>query len=1148
MAGNEWDELREWSRQQRNKGKPGFEGTSSGNNPRSGDETAASKSATPHNIDDKNAKGESAPPRPEDRRPDLPEPIATFDALKDPRSAAGSLARDTFASKTGIKLPAGLSQDLRTPGRRGAAVKAGLEAGVTAGLVYLGVPPNIAGRISGKVLAVTASAMTFVLLLMVGLVAGIGFSGNRDPIAENSVYLEIDKDMRAAAARYASIYRVPSRALLGIAGAQTNYGRYSPYDDFDRAPSRPGIALPDKIAPEGQTVSAFPSSRPAIGSSKIEGQGLGMFLVQPGAAARARIDAQDADRTMRWLAELMREEANTLVKEGAIEPNPRSADYTGSDDFWGKVVASLPLVDPLSDTLRCAAPSDVTDVSIIISMIWNCEVDRRADVALPSVQGSDQLYVSYSTGRSISNQLVREALTVAWSWGKAQNPEVQSWVQLSARVCNPDAQLTGVYPLTRETAKIIGVKNRCDVSEVASAVARSVLDRLRQPESPPSVDVERPYSVEQDAWSILPWTLGNESARLAFANEGPTKPFYPNDSCEKLIVGHLTSISLNPQIRDYYVRRANEPAQSTSDLPGFPQARELLTGPSAGNPRDDVRCRGRLSKIGDAAWMETIATESSRLVTLLSEGTRVYGGVVPPEITALSGMALLARDLLATYPDALRAAIPGSDPSVERLSADLIYVDMPPAGEVGTTVSFGLWQRILTEALRVGGLLPDDPRAGSTFQFTAGGGIGIALTREEPASKPILPTEDGTVSLPPCGDPNNAREHRAVTAYVNRWIAMCNAAASAGVELSIVSSWRSMAEQTYLYNKYGPDRAAAPGKSNHQRGWALDISMNEGLSYSNHPAYAYLHSIVGCLTESTKQYSQLGASVTPEQYVAALKNSKEPCGAGAVPIKRVQTYGLVPLCTFRLGEDYDSPGSLLCSREQTIPGTSGQIREPWHLDYGIVVVPLGAQPASCNTLVPIDPTNKQSVAIAIKTIFYCELSSAGLTAVAPIEGPNYPAGKYFSNLAEQVSSEAVLVAFCESGLDVTAGEGGRYVGLFQMGIDEINAYGGQGAPRTDARTNVTAAARYWLAGWKTSKWGGWGPWAVVNTDFWETNRAVLRPAVGRFPSTHPSAEGKFGPDLPLWAVDPSKHWGPVGGCGEYAYAGKTWPLPPVSKK
>jgi hypothetical protein len=546
--------------------------------------------------------------------------------------------------------------------------------------------------------------------------------------------------------------------------------------------------------------------------------------------------------------------------------------------------------------------------------------------------------------------------------------------------------------------------------------------------------------------------------------------------------------------------------------------------------------------------MEAIASESSRLVTLLSEGTRVVDGFVPPEITALSGMALLARDLLATYPDALRRAIPGSDPGVERLSSDLIFVDMPPAGLTGTTVSFGLWQRVLGEALRLGGLLPGDPRAGTYFQFAAGGGIGIALMREEPTSKPVLPTEDGTIPLPPCGDPNNAREHRAVQPYAERWMALCTAASSAGVELSIVSSWRSMAEQTYLYNKYGPNRAAAPGKSNHQRGWALDISMNEGLSYSAHPGYAYLHSVVGCLSESNKQYSQLGASVTPEQYVAALNSKSAPCGAGTIPIKRVQTFGLVPLCTFRLGENFDSPGALLCSREQTIPGTSGQIREPWHLDYGVVVVPLGATSASCNTMVPINPTDKQSVAIAVKTIFYCELSAAGLTAVAPIDGPNYPARKYFTNLAEQVSSEAVLVAFCESAFNVTAGQGGRYVGLFQMGSDEMSAYGGSPAARIDARANITAAARYWLAGWKTSKWAGWGPWAVVNTDFWETNRAVLRPAVGRFPSTHPQAVGQYGPDLPTWAIDPAKSWGPVGSCSDYAYAGKPWPVPAVTEK
>lgn len=65
-------------------------------------------------------------------------------------------------------------------------------------------------------------------------------------------------------------------------------------------------------------------------------------------------------------------------------------------------------------------------------------------------------------------------------------------------------------------------------------------------------------------------------------------------------------------------------------------------------------------------------------------------------------------------------------------------------------------------------------------------------------------------------------------------------AARAGVNLSAVSGFRTMAEQTYLYNLYKSGRgnlAARPGYSNHQGGIAVDVST--GGSYSS-SAYRWL--------------------------------------------------------------------------------------------------------------------------------------------------------------------------------------------------------------------------------------------------------------------------------------------------------------------
>lgn len=71
------------------------------------------------------------------------------------------------------------------------------------------------------------------------------------------------------------------------------------------------------------------------------------------------------------------------------------------------------------------------------------------------------------------------------------------------------------------------------------------------------------------------------------------------------------------------------------------------------------------------------------------------------------------------------------------------------------------------------------------------------------------------------------------TNTANAYIAMQNAARNDGVNLRIVSGFRTMAEQQYLYNCYingncnNGNLAARPGYSNHQSGHALDLNTSD---------------------------------------------------------------------------------------------------------------------------------------------------------------------------------------------------------------------------------------------------------------------------------------------------------------------------------
>jgi hypothetical protein len=84
-------------------------------------------------------------------------------------------------------------------------------------------------------------------------------------------------------------------------------------------------------------------------------------------------------------------------------------------------------------------------------------------------------------------------------------------------------------------------------------------------------------------------------------------------------------------------------------------------------------------------------------------------------------------------------------------------------------------------------------------------------------------------------------------ATANAYYVMAKAAAAKGVNLKVVSGFRTMAEQTYFYNCYincncnNCNLAAKPGYSNHQSGHALDLNTSAAgvLTWLNNHAASY---------------------------------------------------------------------------------------------------------------------------------------------------------------------------------------------------------------------------------------------------------------------------------------------------------------------
>ena len=221
-------------------------------------------------------------------------------------------------------------------------------------------------------------------------------------------------------------------------------------------------------------------------------------------------------------------------------------------------------------------------------------------------------------------------------------------------------------------------------------------------------------------------------------------------------------------------------------------------------------------------------------------------------------------------------------------------------------------------------------------------------------------------------------------------------------------------------------------------------------------------------------------------------------------------------------------------------------------------VPLGAVPPSredCIRTAKSSPLkvrgayDQNLVAQMTHRVFECLSAVQGLDEVSPtsLRRWNGAAVWGFGSLAEQVAAEAVVVAYCESaGFNpraLTGSNGLGYSGLFQMGRTEMARFGDSGSSRFDPVDNAVGAANYFLFQYRNRNgWGGWSPWAVVNTNFDdEINNQVKVPVLPRFISTDPEFRGHPGPELPAWAVDPWSwevpHWSETG-C---PYNGSGWP-------
>jgi hypothetical protein len=222
-------------------------------------------------------------------------------------------------------------------------------------------------------------------------------------------------------------------------------------------------------------------------------------------------------------------------------------------------------------------------------------------------------------------------------------------------------------------------------------------------------------------------------------------------------------------------------------------------------------------------------------------------------------------------------------------------------------------------------------------------------------------------------------------------------------------------------------------------------------------------------------------------------------------------------------------------------------------DQALVVRPVPDDPWECHVRASELPLRGESgvydrnlVAQMTHSLFECVAAVGGFNDIAPTSsGWNAAAIWGFENFSQQVAAEAVVVGYCESVAFAPSAIGGNnpwgYGGVFQMGNVEMRMYGFPGASKFDPVDNVYSAATYFMSGVRRGHgWGGWGPWAVVNTNYNdEVNDRVKVPVLPRFTSTDPEWKGRRGVELPKWAVDPWSYEVPAfAGCPT---TGRAWP-------
>lgn len=1031
------------------------------------------------------------------------------------------------------KVPMGKTLNELKNGTNSQRAKAILTAAIVALLGYFGVEPSTAEKIAPWIIRGFIVLGSLLFIFSVALFANSTFSTDQPDYSKE--YSEVNQAAGRAARDNAIRYKdIPELIILGIAKAQTDVGKVSPYDSIERNSKRDNMIID-----------------PPIGSTKNPGEGLGPYLISQDQLKKyPQVKPNYWSDSTNLVASWIQETINRLDQQGVSRPDIR--DFNAQDEYWIKVIASLPLVDPLTQEEGCLVESDMP-LPEMVKIIFECELEKN-EIYLTVTEtgpGGTLLTKTLSKQESIDT-LTNEALNIIYVWGSRGKD--LSWDSVEEQFCDNDQDLAGVFPISKSQANSFDLTDRCSAEDNIETALKIFIENYTK-----NKDNKNPYKANAAGWLAFGQALGPESEREKFLNSGKLKEYKPTSDCYQVTTNWLNGVlqtELGNTLVAYNVNGTQE-SYNASFESFTNESNTVRVNPKCVNTvnnqpptvQEFLRYAEGIALAEISELYENAATDSNELAS------------------ALAGLTNLSKNTK----NELTPVEPkwGETSTIDRLSYSILNIKAPYVPTYfKPRENYRLGARAVAAAIQLGGYNNQDSRNGTdvlgdllesigedqgSALFTGGFslGIGIAIEREDPNDKKLIPQVKGSklVKLK-CGV-DSSKPQYALPSVATRWESMCQDAKIDGVNLGINSAWRSMESQTALYNGQAPGegRVATPGSSPHQKGQALDLVLGTswGSGANEGAQYAWLHSIIGCIDPATYSFTGFDKPMLNTEYVKNLRNDNSPCNEDLMPVKRAQSYGFVFLCTHSPltgSETWASAEAILCiTRERMPESPTGQIREPWHIDIGPIVAQaiIGGGAYSripgCDNPPEINPGDKRSVAIAVKQVWYCELSKQGLANLPPRNGPgSYTGKKWFKNLADQVSSEAVLVAYCESSFNPSSG-GGSYKGVFQMGPNEMKTFSKNPERWMDPEENIRAAVKYWSYGYRSGgENSGWRPWAVVNTQWYGEANPIQRPIIGRFKARppSPSAGEATGLPLPNWAISPSEYWGIGGSCKESA--------------